>query len=100
MPQGKFNVPLDDDDDGVSRSDANKATKRKSVVAGNYIRRTFTWTPKQLDLIDRVAKENGFSKNATARWLLDVGLSSYLDEGVRPELEEKEVRPEPKIKFE
>jgi len=82
---------------GVSQMDAKRATGKDSVVAGDYLRYTFTWTPRQLELVEQVARENGFSKNATARWLLDQGLLAYFERGVEPELEEGKLRPEPKL---
>lgn len=80
----------------VSMSDVGKATG-SSVIAGQYVRRTFTFTPGQLRRIKEVARELHIAETGIARWLIDVGLSQF-DEGLRPELQEANVKLEPKLK--
>jgi hypothetical protein len=68
----------------------------KTLKAGQYIRRQFTFLPGQLDMVVKVAEEMNLSQNAAARWLIDVGLRAYVD-GKRPEVQVIEVRLEPRL---
>lgn len=86
-----FENPLDE----VSTQEKAKAVG-SSLVAGRYIRRTFTFTPGQLDRIKEIARELHISETGIARWLIDVGLTAW-DNGLRPEVEEKAVRLEPRL---
>jgi hypothetical protein len=90
---GDFFNPLDN----VSTTDKAKAVD-SSLVAGQYIRRTFTFTPGQLVRIKEIARELHISETGIARWLIDQGLAQW-EEGVRPEVEERTVRLEPKLKY-
>jgi hypothetical protein len=89
---GDFGNPLDD----VSTREKAQAVG-SSLVAGQYIRRTFTFTPGQLERIKEIARELHISETGIARWLIDVGLTAW-DNGLRPEVEEKAVKLEPKLK--
>lgn len=90
---GDFGNPLD----SVSTTDKAKAVD-SSLVAGQYIRRTFTFTPGQLVRIKEIARELHISETGIARWLIDEGLAQWAG-GVRPEVEERAVRLEPKLKY-
>jgi hypothetical protein len=90
---GDFVNPLDT----VSTTDKAKAVD-SSLVAGQYIRRTFTFTPGQLARIKEIARELHISETGIARWLIDQGLDQW-EQGVRPEVEERAVRLEPKLKY-
>ena len=90
---GDFANPLDT----VSTTDKAKAVD-SSLVAGQYIRRTFTFTPGQLARIKEIARELHISETGIARWLIDEGLAQW-EQGVRPEVEERAVRLEPKLKY-
>ncbi|MGD2078057.1 MAG: hypothetical protein PVH18_06720 [Chloroflexota bacterium] len=90
---GDFGNPLDN----VSTTDKAKAVD-SSLVAGQYIRRTFTFTPGQLARIKEIARELHISETGIARWLIDQGLDQW-EQGVRPEVEERAVRLEPKLKY-
>lgn len=90
---GDFVNPLDN----VSTTDKAKAVD-SSLVAGQYIRRTFTFTPGQLARIKEIARELHISETGIARWLIDQGLAQW-EQGVRPEVEERAVRLEPKLKY-
>jgi transposase-like protein len=90
---GDFVNPLDD----VSTADKARAVD-SSLVAGQYIRRTFTFTPGQLARIKAIARELHISETGIARWLIDQGLDQW-EQGVRPEVEERAVRLEPKLKY-
>lgn len=68
----------------------------KTLKAGQYIRRQFTFLPGQLNMVVKVAEELNLSQNAAARWLFDVGLQAYVD-GERPEIETVEIRLEPRL---
>lgn len=89
---GDFENPLA----AISAQDKAKAVG-SSLVAGQYIRRTFTFTPGQLQRIKAVARELHIAETGIARWLIDVGLQEW-DKGVRPELEEASIKLEPKLK--
>lgn len=91
--EARFADPLE----GKSK-EAIMASYTESARAGNYIRHSFTWKPGQLAKIKEIARELNLSMNATARWLLDLGLIAYLEQGVEPELQVKEVRAEPKLR--
>jgi hypothetical protein len=90
---GDFVNPLDD----VSTVDKARAVD-SSLVAGQDIRRTFTFTPGQLARIKAIARELHISETGIARWLIDQGLAQW-EQGVRPEVEERAVRLEPKLKY-
>ena len=90
---GDFDNPLDE----VSTTDKARAVD-SSLVAGRYIRRTFTFTPGQLVRIKDIARELHISETGIARWLIDEGLDQW-EHGVRPEVEERAVRLEPKLKY-
>ena len=89
---GDFENPLDD----VSTRDKAQSVG-SSLVAGQYIRRTFTFTPGQLEQIKEIARELHISETGIARWLIDVGLTAW-NNGLRLEVEEKAVRLEPKLR--
>lgn len=88
---GNFKNPLDQ----VSATDKARAVD-SSLVAGQYIRRTFTFTPRQLARIKEIARELHISETGIARWLIDLGLGQW-EAGARPEIEEKAVRLEPRL---
>lgn len=90
---GDFGNPLNN----VSTTDKARAVD-SSLVAGQYIRRTFTFTPGQLARIKEIARELHISETGIARWLIDQGLAQW-EQGVRPEVEERAVRLEPKLKY-
>ncbi len=90
---GDFVNPLD----SVSTTDKARAVD-SSLVAGQYIRRTFTFTPGQLARIKAIARELHISETGIARWLIDQGLDQW-EQGIRPEVEERAVRLEPKLKY-
>jgi hypothetical protein len=90
---GEFGNPLAE----VSVTDKARAVD-SSLVAGQYIRRTFTFTPGQLARIKAIARELHISETGIARWLIDEGLGQW-QEGVRPEVEEQAVRLEPKLRY-
>jgi hypothetical protein len=90
---GEFGNPLAE----VSVTDKARAVD-SSLVAGQYIRRTFTFTPGQLARIKAIARELHISETGIARWLIVEGLGQW-QEGVRPEVEEQAVRLEPKLRY-
>ena len=90
---GDFANPLA----SVSATDKGRAVD-SSLVAGQYIRRTFTFTPTQLVRIKEIARELHISETGIARWLIDQGLGQW-EQGVRPEVEERAVRLEPKLRY-
>ena len=90
---GDFDNPLN----AVAASDTAKAVN-SSLVAGQYIRRTFTYTPKQIARIKEIARELHISETGIARWLIDQGLGQW-EQGVRPVVEERAVRLEPKLDY-
>lgn len=87
-----FDNPLDT----ISSRDKAQAVG-SSLVAGQYIRRTFTYTPGQLERIKEIARKLHIPETSVARWLLDEGLSQW-DRGARPEMEEQEVKLQPKLR--
>jgi hypothetical protein len=93
MKEGDFANPLEE----VPAADKGRAVD-SSLVAGQYIRRTFTFTPRQLARIKAIARELHISETGIARWLIDQGLGQW-EHGVRPEVEEQTVRLEPKLRY-
>jgi len=79
----------------VSDNDKARAVG-SSLVAGQYIRRTFTFTPGQLRRIKALARDLHIAETGVARWLIDEGLRQW-ERGVRPELEQQAVKLEPKL---
>lgn len=92
MKKPNFGNPLDE----VSSRDKAQAVG-SSLVAGQYIRRTFTFTPGQLERIKEIARTLRIPETSVARWLIDEGLARW-QEGIRPELEETNVKLEPKLR--
>ena len=88
----QFTNPLD----AVSDTDKAKAVG-SSLVAGRYIRRTFTFTPGQLRRIKELARELHIAETGIARWLIDEGLAQW-ERGIRPELEEQAIKLEPRLR--
>lgn len=81
----------------VSDTDKAKAVG-SSLVAGKYIRRTFTLTPGQLRRIREIARDLHFSETSVARWLIDEGIEQW-DRGTRPDIHEQpQVKQEPKLR--
>ena len=81
---------FDDAFEGMGDRKPAKATKKKWVVAGRYMRRMFTFRPDQLDELEHIAEELNMSKAATVRWLVDSGIAGFRD-GDRPDMVPKEV---------
>lgn len=67
----------------TDRRQAAKATGKRSSVAGNYIRRSFTFRPDQLDAIEAQSTRLGLSQNDVLRWFTDLGLAA-IARGERP----------------
>lgn len=88
----QFTNPLD----AISETDKAKAVG-SSLVAGRYIRRTFTFTPGQLRRIKELARELHIAETGIARWLIDEGLTQW-ERGIRPELEEQTIKLEPRLR--
>lgn len=88
----QFKNPLDQ----VSATETGRAVG-SSLVAGQYIRRTFTFTPGQLRRVKEIALELHISETAIARWLIDEGLLQW-ERGVRPEVEQRTIKLEPKLR--
>ncbi len=72
----------------TDRRSAAKATGKKASIAGNYIRRSFTYRPDQLDSIEDIADQLGLSKNDVMRWFADMGIEA-VEQGERPPLAEE-----------
>ncbi len=61
------------------------ATARKSLRAGQYIRRQFTFRPGQLDDIATLARRLKVPQADLVRWLVDRGLQAIQRDGETPE---------------
>lgn len=81
----------------ISTGDKARAVG-SSLVAGQYLRRTFTFTPGQLARIKEIAEELHIAETGIARWLIDEGIAQY-ERGVRPEIEERAVKLEPRLRY-
>lgn len=73
-----YNDPLG----SVSKAEVRRATK-SSVVAGQYLRRTFLISPEMDDAINLISEETGVKRMELARWLMAVAIEAYKN-GRRP----------------
>jgi hypothetical protein len=76
------------DERRTNRRDIAKATGKKASVAGQYVRRSFTFRPDQLESIEHLAGELGLSQNDLVRWFTDMGIES-VEQGERPPVAEE-----------
>lgn len=72
----------------TDRRKTARVTGKKAVVAGQYLRRSFTFRPDQLDSIERLAGRLGLSQNDLVRWFTDMGTDA-VEAGVRPPVTEE-----------
>lgn len=72
----------------TDRRKAAKATGKESVVAGQYLRRSFTFRPDQLNSIGQLAAEFGLSQNDLLRWFVDIGIEA-VEQGESPPITEE-----------
>ncbi len=72
----------------TDRRQAAKATGKKATVAGQYVRRSFTFRPDQLEGVEQVATRLGLSQNDLIRWFTDMGIEA-VEQGVRPPVTEE-----------
>jgi hypothetical protein len=64
------------DEAHTDRRRTAQATGKKATVAGQYVRRSFTFRPDQLQEIERVAAQLSLSQNDLIRWFTDLGLET------------------------
>lgn len=76
------------DERRTNRRDIAKATGKKASVAGQYIRRSFTFRPDQLESIEHLAGELGLSQNDLVRWFTDMGIEA-VEQGEQPPVAEE-----------
>ena len=72
----------------TDRRQAAKATGKKATLAGQYVRRSFTFRPDQLESVDQVATLLGLSQNDLIRWFTDMGIEA-VEQGTRPPIAEE-----------
>lgn len=72
----------------TDRRQVAQATGKRATVAGQYIRRSFTFRPDQLEDIERVASGLGLSQNDLIRWFTDMGVEA-VDKGEMPPVSEE-----------
>ena len=72
----------------TNRRRTAQATGKKATVAGQYIRRSFTFRPDQLELIEQVATTLGLSQNDLIRWFTDMGIEA-VELGTMPPVAEE-----------
>lgn len=75
------------DERRTNRRDIAKATGKKASVAGQYVRRSFTFRPDQLESIEYLAGQLGLSQNDMVRWFTDMGVEA-VEQGTRPPVAE------------
>lgn len=76
------------DEGQTDRRKTAKATGKKSMVAGQYLRRSYTFRPDQLESVDQLASMLGLSKNDLLRWFVDMGIEAVNQGKQPPVLEE------------
>lgn len=82
FPKGQvYRSALDERETG--RLDIARATGKKASVAGRYLRRSFTYRPEQLEVIERIAEQLSLSQNDLVRWFTDLGIDAVA-RGERP----------------
>ena len=67
----------------TDRRQAARATGKQATLAGQYVRRSFTFRPEQLEQIEQLAAQLGLSQNDLVRWFTDMGVEA-VEQGVRP----------------
>lgn len=67
----------------TDRRQAARATGKQATLAGQYVRRSFTFRPEQLEQIEQLAAQLGLSQNDLVRWFTDMGIEA-VGQGVRP----------------
>jgi hypothetical protein len=82
---------IDDPFANLDRSEARKVTGKTATLAGQYLRRTFTFTPGQLEKVREIAEELSLSEMDVMRWFTNMGIDAFL-EGARPEVRETAVK--------
>ena len=75
------------DEAKTDRRQIAKATGKKATIAGQYVRRSFTYRPDQLQDIEKSAKQLGMSQNDLVRWFTDMGIEAIAN-GKQPPLSE------------
>lgn len=72
----------------TDRRQAAKATGKKATLAGQYVRRSFTFRPDQIERVEQVAAMLGLSQNDLIRWFTDMGIEA-VEQGTRPPVAEE-----------
>jgi hypothetical protein len=72
----------------TNRRQTAQATGKKATLAGQYVRRSFTFRPDQLEGIEQTAVMLGLSQNDLIRWFTDLGLEA-VEQGARPPVAEE-----------
>jgi hypothetical protein len=75
------------DEQQTDRRQIAKATGKTATVAGQYVRRSFTYRPDQLSSIETLAEQLGLSQNDLMRWFTDLGIAA-VEQGEEPPLAE------------
>jgi hypothetical protein len=76
------------DEAQTNRRQMAQATGKKATLAGQYVRRSFTFRPDQLERIEQTASQLGLSQNDLLRWFTDIGIEAVA-QGERPPLAEE-----------
>jgi hypothetical protein len=76
------------DESQTDRRQAAQATGKKATVAGQYLRRSFTFRPDQLESVEQMATLLGLSQNDLVRWFTDMGIEA-VEQGERPPVAEE-----------
>jgi hypothetical protein len=75
------------DEQQTDRRQTAKATGKAATIAGQYVRRSFTYRPDQLASIETLAEQLGLSQNDLVRWFTDLGIAA-VEQGEEPPLAE------------
>jgi hypothetical protein len=81
---GKKAASFSNPTSGLRPGAATRATVKKSLRAGKYIRRQFTFRPEQLDQIHEWAQQFRVPEADLVRWLVDRGIMA-LESGEEPD---------------
>lgn len=82
---GRKRKGFDDPTTRIHDGAVERTTVTKSLKAGQYIRRQFTFRPEQLARINRLARSLRVPETDLVRWLVDYGMNAIEHDGVAPQ---------------
>ena len=75
----------------LGRKSTAKVSGQDSLIAGQYIRKTFTLRPDQIEDIRKLSRKWRVAETDVVRWMVDVALTAAA-KGQKPKLKEIGIR--------